>query len=190
MFARSGNGWVTLPPLYPGMRQAGSRFGLAMAMDQGTLIVGAPGTNRTLASGNTAPANGRVHIFDIDPLTLWRQQRLGSVLNTGDAADPADPDADGAGNLVEYAFAMDPLRADSHLLPQPQRMGDKLLFRFAPPVPPVNLQVGMEASATLAPGSWRGLEDVSAVQGEHRFEFPIMGGRGFVRFKATLPAGP
>ena len=33
----------------------------------------------------------------------WRQQHFGSGLNTGDAADMADPDQDGTCNLLEYA---------------------------------------------------------------------------------------
>ena len=47
----------------------------------------------------------------------WRQTHFGSPDNTGDAADSADPDADGATNLLERAFAGDPNISDASILP-------------------------------------------------------------------------
>lgn len=38
----------------------------------------------------------------------WRQAYFATTTNTGDAADNADPDADGIVNLLEYALATDP----------------------------------------------------------------------------------
>ena len=43
-----------------------------------------------------------------DLLAAWRQTHFGVTENEGDAADTADPDADGVANLLEYATGTDP----------------------------------------------------------------------------------
>ena len=50
------------------------------------------------------------------PLTAlqqWRQTHFGDTVNEGDAADTADPDHDGAPNLLEYALGRSPLAGES-----------------------------------------------------------------------------
>ena len=42
------------------------------------------------------------------PQETWRQENFGTTENTGDAADGADPDKDGATNIDEYTAGTDP----------------------------------------------------------------------------------
>ena len=49
-------------------------------------------------------------------LPAWRQLYFGSTANSGSAADLADPDNDGVSNLLEFAFNLDPTKADAKYL--------------------------------------------------------------------------
>ncbi|HWD21439.1 MAG TPA: DUF5060 domain-containing protein, partial [Verrucomicrobiae bacterium] len=70
----------------------------------------------TNAAG-AAPASDAVGATTgLAPVDLWRQTNFGRTLNAGSAADGADPDHDGLPNLVEYAFASDPLAASPNPL--------------------------------------------------------------------------
>jgi hypothetical protein len=60
-----------------------------------------------------APAH-RFDRIDTTPLQHWRMVHFGTTANTGDAADTADPDADGFANLVEYALDTTPDSSASH----------------------------------------------------------------------------
>ena len=42
------------------------------------------------------------------PLETWRQDNFGTISDSGDAADDADPDQDGVTNLNEYTAGTDP----------------------------------------------------------------------------------
>ncbi len=44
----------------------------------------------------------------LTPIETWRLQHFATTANAGPAADTADPDADGAANLLEYALGLDP----------------------------------------------------------------------------------
>ncbi len=46
-------------------------------------------------------------------LDHWRYDAWGTTENSGDAADDADPDADGRSNLFEYGVGSDPFSPDS-----------------------------------------------------------------------------
>jgi len=46
-------------------------------------------------------------------LQQWRQTHFGSPANAGDADDEADPDHDGAPNLLEYALGRAPLLVET-----------------------------------------------------------------------------
>ena len=50
-------------------------------------------------------------------LQTWRQSRFGVAEPTGNAADEADPDADGLANLLEYALGSEPLSVGSGVRP-------------------------------------------------------------------------
>jgi len=47
----------------------------------------------------------------------WRQHHFGIAENNGNAANVADPDADGIANILEYALFLDPLVKDKSGLP-------------------------------------------------------------------------
>ena len=53
---------------------------------------------------------------------VWRESFFGTVANTGNTADLADPDHAGQSNLVEYPFGMDPLISLGFGLLNPVRM--------------------------------------------------------------------
>jgi hypothetical protein len=54
-------------------------------------------------------------LFVISPahtlLEQWRFTHFETHENTGDAADPADPDSDGIASLMEFALGLDPNQA-------------------------------------------------------------------------------
>ncbi len=63
-------------------------------------------------------------------IAVWRQTHFGSSEATGDAANDADPDADGVPNLLEYALAGDPMVAEQDLLPVATVVDGKLTLAF------------------------------------------------------------
>jgi hypothetical protein len=69
-------------------------------------------TDFTLSAGASASAS--VTVKD-KPYDAWRFARFSAtqLADTAISGPSADPDADGLGNLLEYAFARDPLSADS-----------------------------------------------------------------------------
>ena len=69
----------------------------------------------------TVPVESFTALVDSgEPLTLlqrWRLLHFGVANPVGNAADEADPDADGLGNLVEYALGSPPLSDGAALRP-------------------------------------------------------------------------
>jgi fibronectin-binding autotransporter adhesin len=53
----------------------------------------------------------------VTPVQLWRQQHFGTTLNSGNAANNADPDGDGVVNALEYALGTHPLSGGGNGLP-------------------------------------------------------------------------
>lgn len=47
------------------------------------------------------------------PKQVWRFQYFGTISNTNNAADTADPDGDGLVNFLEYAFGRNPMNSDA-----------------------------------------------------------------------------
>ncbi len=70
---------------------------------------------RCLASNSVQSnvASGAGTLTVRTPLAVWRQQHFGTMADAGDAANDADPDLDGRGNLLEYALGTLPNAADS-----------------------------------------------------------------------------
>jgi len=94
----------------------------------------APGTAYTFAAyatnaqGTTYSATGTFNTQT--SLEAWRQAQFGGTANSGEAADTADPDADGLANSVEYVFGTAPRASDSAALLSLQRSGSGLAFSF------------------------------------------------------------
>jgi hypothetical protein len=71
----------------------------------------------TLANAAGAVSNrlASVEISAVEPVTMdeWRALYFGTTVNSGPAADGADPDSDSIPNLLEYALGLDPSVPDS-----------------------------------------------------------------------------
>ncbi len=73
-----------------------------------------------IAAGNEAGESLYSESYFVSLLSLgeeWRLQHFGITENTGDAADDADPDADGVINILERAFGGDPKVPEANLMP-------------------------------------------------------------------------
>lgn len=67
----------------------------------------------TGSGGFDLEAIGAIHTVTATPnLNSWRQQYFGSTLNSGDAADSANPSKDGVPNLLKFATGQDPTTSD------------------------------------------------------------------------------
>ena len=66
----------------------------------------------------------------LDALERWRLLRYGSVQPRGPAADNADPDGNGAPNLLEYAFGGLPAGANGGMLPRVSLASGKFLVQL------------------------------------------------------------
>jgi alpha-tubulin suppressor-like RCC1 family protein len=137
----------------------------------GALIVDAPG------AANSA---------GVDSLAAWRTLYFDSPDNAADAGDNADPDRDGIVNLIEYAFAADPLKPSASVLPQPAIKDGHLVIEFIAPAEDMGVTYG--ASWTREPGSapWQILAD-EGTGSHHLFRIPINGRAGFMRLLVTSP---
>jgi dienelactone hydrolase len=93
-----------------------------------------------------------------EPMSAWRFVQFGADAgNMGLAGDMADPDADGRGNLLEYAFNTDPLVPDDTGLPDSQLVelesGTHLAIRFPRVTAASDIIYQVESSADL--GEWQ-----------------------------------
>lgn len=125
-------------------------YSLAMADDSSEAIIEAlPFDATTFAVSIPEGMDGR-YVFSaynahgstsrvvdlIDP-EVWRQRVLTAhpLLPTASMDWVADPDGDGFSNLIEYAFALDPLSADSFPWPVPQLVSEESGLLMEVPVP-------------------------------------------------------
>jgi hypothetical protein len=83
-------------------------------------------------------------------LQTWRQANFGTTSNTGNAANTADPDADGQSNLLEYALGTNPNTAGA-LPVTVARSGNALTLSFSR-IADATLVYKIEASNDLT--SW------------------------------------
>lgn len=87
----------------------------------------------------------------------WRQANFGTINNSGNAADGADPDGDGMANAQEFAAGTNPNSAASALRVNAiVASGNDLMVSF-PTV--AGKTYRLERSATLQPGSWATVQD-------------------------------
>lgn len=106
----------------------------------------------------TATPVTRTFFITATPLEIWRQQHFGSPENSGDAHDAADPDGDGADNLLEYGTGTDPLQsANTPVQSLGTSPGGQFLTLTFDRIADPALTYLVEASETLAPGSWQTL---------------------------------
>jgi autotransporter-associated beta strand protein len=119
------------------------------------------------------------------PAEAWRFQHFSSYDNSGDSADEADPDQDGAENLLERALGSNPKAGDAAGKPVLNSGGGDFSFTFTRSRAASDLIVVVQCSADLAPPSWR---DVTAADGEVRLADDSDPERQVFRFTA-VPGG-
>jgi hypothetical protein len=126
------------------------------------------------------------------PQEVWRRTRFGADWNNqAIAGDNADPDGDGLKNLLERAFAGDPLVADAGVAPRNDTGGALLSIIYRSAKSATDLVLAVEESADLsgiwtpAAGTATILSDDGTVQ-TLRFTRPISADRRlFLRVRVT-----
>jgi alpha-L-fucosidase 2 len=108
-------------------------------------------------SGGTSDEAGPISATTYTAVESWRFTHFGTVRNSGNAADSADPDGDGWNNAQEYASGTDPNSRTSVLkVSQMQASGNDMVVSF-PTVSGKTYRV--ERSDTLQGGSWTAVQD-------------------------------
>ena len=82
----------------------------------------------------------------------WRMLHFNTALNSGNAADSADPDGDGFINLMEYAFKRHPMQADGNPVFGQQNGGSFSIF-YPRNAAATDVGFAVEESADLGSGS-------------------------------------
>ncbi|OYV07356.1 MAG: hypothetical protein CFE26_01460 [Verrucomicrobiales bacterium VVV1] len=128
------------------------------------------------ASGRASSHNLAVFAVTLDPpvgLEAWRYENFSAIgAASAVAGDCEDCDHDGIPNLVEYAFGLDPHQNSAGQIPRPERIGNRLEFRFSGTQLAPDIEYGAEWSPDLSPGSWRDIPD-SGSDGDHLFSLPL-----------------
>jgi len=125
------------------------------------IITGASGISASNFALGTTPsgfpctlvANGStLSVIVMTPLENWRFTNFGTIANTGNAADDADPDGDGMSNALEFTAGTNPNSSNSILrVSNIAISGNDIVVSFAT-VSGKNYH--LERSTTLQAGSW------------------------------------
>ncbi|MEK7952547.1 LamG-like jellyroll fold domain-containing protein [Luteolibacter soli] len=149
-----GSGANRTVTITPAGNQSGSAV-ITISVSDG----GLPVTRSFTLTVTTTPGGG------------WRQQHFGSTLNSGNAADAADPDGDGIENLLERAFSLNPVVAgDRTKLPAFTREGAFLVLSYTKSVAASDLTFQVKWSNDLASWSTDGVTD-SLISSDGATEF-------------------
>jgi uncharacterized delta-60 repeat protein len=176
----SGGGWTALGH---GTRIAGGWELSGLSLPPNAIVR----ARARVVSGISNGSSGLVEARTLSSLENWRQSHFGFAVNTGVAADTADPDQDGLENLVEYAFGLDPLNTDSASLPAWHRDDDDSILDFVSPAYVSGITCHVEQNTSLDPGGWTALPN-SATPPHYTFDLPAEAGtRRFLRFRVTAP---
>ena len=127
------------------------------------------------------------------PAAEWRAEHFGpGWASLPEADDAADPDADGVNNLLERAFAGDPLAAEPALLPYADGASPALSFLYRRSKDATDLDFAVEESVDLS--TWSAAAGTETVVEDHaghqliRHTRPITTDvRLFLRVKVTQP---
>jgi autotransporter-associated beta strand protein len=134
------------------------------------------------------------------PVESWRDRYFGNYGNSGNAADEADPDGDGAVNVLERALGSDPRAGDASGQPVAHDGGPQFSFTYTRSRAATDLSVVIEVSPDLQPSSWReallapapGADGVVSVIDDtrpdlrvHRFSATTAAGRVFYRLRVV-----
>ena len=110
------------------------------------------------AANNPGTATFTVTVSPLTPVQSWREVHFNTILNTGNAADTADPNGNGIINLVEYALGGDPSggTTGTTILPKPGRSpANTLQIRFTRYQDRSDLTLTVQASDS--PAAWTDL---------------------------------
>jgi hypothetical protein len=160
------------------------------ALDSGQTAILQPGTNGSATSFTSTAISGfplgyalvslsvngipsvpkivNLTVTDPAPFDAWKATYF-TAAELADAAtsgDLADPDHDGTANLMEYLQALNPRLSDTHLLPTIDCKGIYPTFTYRLNKLATDVSYSVEASSTLAPGSWQTVAP-SASQVDH-----------------------
>jgi hypothetical protein len=118
------------------------------------------------APSNRQPVEVIIHYFTVAlaeaPIQSWRMQYFGSLNNTGNAADTANPAGDGVPNLMKYALGMNPTVNSLTGLPATSGSTGFLKIQFNRNLSATDITYAVDASddmkawtpiALLSPGS-------------------------------------
>lgn len=175
----------------------------------GVAIEGATGASYTIAAAaagdagdydvvvtnSAGSATSNVAVLTVtsplSALQTWRVTYFGAPEATGDAADLADPDADGLVNLVEYALGFDPKEADVAALPATASADGQWVFNYTRPVDRSDLTYTVQVSTNLQ--TWATVaQEQAAVVGDTatwRAVYPQAGNpNAFFRLSVSLNA--
>jgi fibronectin type 3 domain-containing protein len=125
----------------------------------GGLADGATWTYTIVANGlpGTGPASESVSATTYTAVERWRLANFGTIANSGDAADGADPDGDGMANAQEFAAGTNPNSAASALrVGNVTINGNDLVVSFSSIS---GKTYRLERSSTLQSGSWTTVQD-------------------------------
>lgn len=107
------------------------------------------------------------------PIEAWRQQHFGTAADAGRAANLIDADGDGMPNLIEFAFAQDPLHPGSMSLPEPSLTDGNFTLGFTAPAGTDGIIYGAEWCTDPA-GPWTPVAD-TGTRSQHVFSIPTAG---------------
>ncbi len=185
-FDLSTNGGAAWTALGAGTRIPGG-------WERGGLSLPASGQIRARARVITGVYNGSSSLLEttvsyaIPPLNLWRQVHFGSMENTGDGANDADPDGDGVVNLLEFAFGMNPRQPDAAGLPAWVPAGDDYQLEFERPASAGGITYIAEQNTSLDPESWTPVPNLGTPP-NYFYDVPATAGvRRFLRLRVSVP---
>jgi photosystem II stability/assembly factor-like uncharacterized protein len=180
-----GDNTVVFSPAGTGTVTAATPTSLTMGSLSG-LSLGALSAVVT-TNGQTSGAAVPVATVSLS-LQSWRQIHFGSASNTGIAADTYDADNDGLANLLEYAFALDPMAGGGRAqLPQGELDdgGNTFTIQFTQPEGVTGVTYGAKFSPGLEAGNWQAIPDTGSGM-NHVFSVPVSGEtRLFIRLEVT-----
>jgi alpha-L-fucosidase len=110
-------------------------------------------TNTAGTSGPTPEATAR----PLDAKQAWRLAHFGTIDNSGDAADSADPDGDGMTNAQEFGAGTDPNNHSSVLVVSSVTIGGQDVIVTFPSI--AGKKYRAERSVTLQSSSWTTIRD-------------------------------
>ena len=89
------------------------------------------------------------------PAEAWRFQHFSTYNNSGNSADEADSDNDGASNLLERALGSNPKAGDTTSKPILNPGGPNFSFNYTRAKAATDLVIDLEVSPDLIPTTWR-----------------------------------